>query len=100
MRTILLVAAFLVVAGACTRTGQGADTGQNPSSAIVWPKTLPVYDHIVIVMEENKDYDQIICNANAPYINSLAKAGANFTKMYAEEHNSEGNYFWFFSGNN
>jgi len=61
---------------------------------------IHVYDHIVIVMEENKNYDQIIGNDAAPYINSLKKEGANLTKMFAEEHASEGNYFWLFSGNN
>ena len=62
---------------------------------------LPKYDHIVIVIEENKDYSQIIGSKDAPYINKvLVKEGANLTGMYAEEHNSEGNYFWFFSGDN
>ncbi|VAW28731.1 Acid phosphatase [hydrothermal vent metagenome] len=60
---------------------------------------LPTYSHIVIVIEENKDYDKVIGNAAAPYINNvLKKEGANFTQMYAEEHVSEGNYFWLFSG--
>jgi len=100
MRNILLGAAILAASGAYALTGEGADKQQSSAGPIPWPKSLPVYDHIVIVMEENKDYDQIIGNGDAPYINSLAKAGANFTKMYAEEHNSEGNYFWFFSGSN
>src|SRR5207249_784893 len=61
----------------------------------------PVYDHVVIVIEENKDYDQIINNPKAPYLNdTLRKEGANFTRMFGEEHNSEGNYFWLFSGSN
>ncbi|MFZ0560268.1 MAG: alkaline phosphatase family protein [Terriglobales bacterium] len=69
--------------------------------ALSWPSNLPVYDHIVIVVEENKNYEQIIGNKNAPYINDvLRKEGANLTQMYAEEHHSEGNYFWLFSGNN
>jgi acid phosphatase len=60
-----------------------------------------VYDHIVIVVEENKDYEQIIGNKNASYINDvLRKEGASLTKFYAEEHHSEGNYFWLFSGSN
>jgi phosphatidylinositol-3-phosphatase len=60
---------------------------------------LPKYDHIVIVIEENKDYSQVVGNKDAPYINDvLVKEGANLTKMFAEEHNSEGNYFWLFSG--
>ncbi len=59
------------------------------------------YDHIVIVIEENKNYDQIIGNRAAPYINKvLKKEGANLTRMYANEHASEGNYFWLFSGDN
>ena len=61
---------------------------------------IHVYDHIVIVIEENKNYDQVIGNDNAPYINSLKKEGANLTEMYAEEHASEGNYFWLLSGSN
>ena len=51
-------------------------------------------------MEENKNYDQVIGNNNAPYLNSIKKEGANLTRMYAEEHASEGNYFWMFSGSN
>jgi phospholipase C len=62
---------------------------------------LPAYDHIVIVVEENKYYDQVIGNASAPYINDvLREEGANLTHMYGEEHKSEGNYFWLFSGSN
>jgi acid phosphatase len=63
---------------------------------------LPVYDHIVIVIEENKDYEQIFEQFRdaAPYINQLRYEGANLTQMFAEEHHSEGNYFWLFSGSN
>ena len=64
------------------------------------PSNLPRYDHIVIVVEENKDYDEIIGNLAAPYLNKLAMEGATFTHMFAEEHNSQGNYFWLFSGSN
>ena len=63
---------------------------------------LPVYDHIVIVVEENKDYVEIIGKPDAaPYINTVLKReGASFTKMFAEQHPSQGNYFWLFSGKN
>jgi acid phosphatase len=65
-----------------------------------WPDSLPRYDHILIVVEENKDYEQIIGNQAAPYLNRLAEGGATLTRMFGEEHNSEGNYFWLFSGSN
>ncbi len=70
-------------------------------TVLSWPSDLPVYDHIVIVVLENKDYSEIIGNKNVPYINNVLKAeGAIFTKSYGEEHFSQGNYFWFFSGDN
>jgi acid phosphatase len=65
-----------------------------------WPASLPKYDHIVIVVEENRDYDQLISNPAAPYLNKLAAEGANLSRMFAEEHFSQGNYFWLFSGSN
>jgi acid phosphatase len=72
-----------------------------PRPPIQWRSDLPVYKHIVIVVEENKDYDQIIGNPDAPYINDVLQAeGANLLRMYAEEHHSQGNYFWLFSGSN
>jgi hypothetical protein len=81
--------------------GPRAALAASPRARIQWPAGLPVYDHIVIVVEENKDYDQIIGNPDAPYINDVLHVeGANLTRMYAEEHHSQGNYFWLFSGSN
>lgn len=66
-----------------------------------WPSTLQAYDHIVIVVEENKDFEQILGDqAPAPYLRQLASEGAVFDHMFGEEHFSEGNYFWLFSGSN
>ncbi len=72
------------------------------ADAPAWPPNLPVYDHIVIVVEENKDFEQILgANFEAPYIRgTLAKEGAVLERMFGEEHFSQGNYFWLFSGNN
>src|SRR5437660_1731217 len=44
------------------------------------------FDHVVIVIEENKGYDDIINKSYAPYINELAKEGALFTKAHGEWH--------------
>jgi phosphatidylinositol-3-phosphatase len=55
-------------------------------------------DHVVIVIEENKAYKQIIGNPSAPYINALAKKGALFTRSYAVAHPSQPNYLALFSG--
>src|SRR5690349_3639853 len=54
---------------------------------IPWPSTLPVYDHIVIVIEENKDVEQIFGSQfDAPYIRQLAAEGAVMDAMFGEEH--------------
>jgi acid phosphatase len=73
---------------------------QTARPAPVWPAVLPRYDHVLIVVEENKDFKQVIGNPAAPYLNRLAAEGALLTHMFGEEHNSEGNYFWLFSGDN
>ncbi len=59
---------------------------------------LPKPDHVLIVMEENHGYDQIIGSENAPYINQLAREGALFTNSSAVTHPSQPNYLALFSG--
>jgi hypothetical protein len=61
--------------------------------------TPPKFDHIVIVMEENHSFNEIIGSSSAPYINSLApSAGALFAQSFAVAHPSQPNYVALFSG--
>ena len=60
--------------------------------------TLPSYSHIVVVMEENHSYSEIIGSSSAPYINSLATGGASMTQSFAVTHPSEPNYLALFAG--
>jgi phosphatidylinositol-3-phosphatase len=61
---------------------------------------VPRPDHVVIVMEENHGFNQVIGASDAPYINSLARAGALFTSSHGIEHPSQPNYLDLFSGSN
>ena len=61
-------------------------------------RRLPKPLHIVIVIEENHGYDQIIGSQNAPYINKLAKEGTLFTNSHSITHPSQPNYLALFSG--
>ena len=61
---------------------------------------VPRPDHVVIVIEENHSYSEIIGSPDAPYINSLAAEGAVFTQSYAITHPSQPNYLDVFSGFN
>jgi hypothetical protein len=58
----------------------------------------PKFDHVVVVMEENHSFDEIIGSSSAPYIDSLASQGASFTDSFAIGHPSEPNYLAIFSG--
>ena len=104
MRKIAVI--LTVILASCTSPeAPGSATAQTPAAGATvpsWPAGLPVYDHVVIVVEENKDYAEIIGQSEAaPYINNVLKAqGANFTQSYGTEHHSQGNYFWLFSGDN
>ena len=61
------------------------------TATATWPAGLLIYGHIVIVIEENNNFAEIIGNIAAPYLNSVLKKGrANFTHMFGEEHLSEG----------
>ncbi|HEY7581575.1 MAG TPA: alkaline phosphatase family protein, partial [Acetobacteraceae bacterium] len=60
---------------------------------------VPAYSHIVVVMEENHNYDEIIGNsAQAPYLNFLAGNGASLTNYTALTHPSQPNYFALYAG--
>lgn len=61
----------------------------------------PRYDHVVIVIEENRADTQIIGDlVNAPYLNSLASNGVILGSIFAIEHPSQPNYLQLFSGSN
>src|SRR4030088_3411738 len=59
---------------------------------------VPTPAHVVVVIEENHGYSQIIGSSQAPYINTLATQGALFTKSHALTHPSQPNYLGLFSG--
>src|SRR3954452_11237807 len=58
----------------------------------------PAYDHIVVVVEENHSFSEIIGNPQAPYINALAGGGALLTNYHAVTHPSLPNYFALYAG--
>ncbi|MGW7244849.1 alkaline phosphatase family protein [Streptomyces decoyicus] len=81
-----------------------ADAHTTPTGRVVHASgtgtraALPSYDHLVIVVFENKQYGEIIGSSQAPYLNQLAQGGAELTGMKALTHPSQPNYFNLFSG--
>jgi len=61
---------------------------------------IPHFAHVVVVVEENTPFSDIIGSADAPYLNSLANGGALFTQSFSPTHPSQPNYLNLFSGSN
>ena len=109
--TALLAGVLLVLAG-CGGSGPAASSpaptgtpvspsaGSAPAGAPAGtqPAAVPEPAHTVVVVMENHSSAEIIGNPAAPFINSLARRGALFTRSYAITHPSQPNYLALFSG--
>ena len=86
----------------CTGTTSSFTASANFTTSATGGTSLPVPDHVVVVVFENHAYQQIIGNTAAPRINAFA-AEANttlFTQSYGIEHPSQPNYLDLFAGSN
>ena len=88
VRRFSVAAATLVLFG----TGLTAAAPQAQAAA-----SVPAFDHIVLVMFENKATSQIT-SSSAAYFTSLAAQGAKFSQSYAITHPSQPNYVALLSG--
>lgn len=69
-----------------------------PAASPATAGVVPTPSHVVVVMEENHSYNDIIGSSSAPYINSLASSGALLTESFGVTHPSEPNYMALFGG--
>jgi phosphatidylinositol-3-phosphatase len=69
-----------------------------PAASPATAGVVPTPAHVVVVMEENHSYNDVIGSSSAPYINSLASSGALLTNSFAVTHPSEPNYMAMFGG--
>jgi hypothetical protein len=56
--------------------------------------------HILLIVEENRSYSNIVGSKNAPYLNSLAHTYRSATNWYAVQHKSQDDYVELISGSN
>ena len=83
----LLAAALAIVANAASKT-DGANIGT----------TLPNFDRVVVVVFENKEFEQVVGNADAPTFGSLARRYALLVNYRGVAHPSLPNYLALVSG--
>lgn len=69
--------------GLSSTGGGGNGTGGN----------VPQFKHVLVVLEENHSFNDVIGNSQMPYLNGLATENALATQYYADAHPSLPNYF-------
>ncbi len=88
-------------AGTATSSGSTAGTSTpSPTVGAGGPASgdVPVPDHVMVVVFENEDAENIVGAPQAPYLTSLAAAGATFSDAHGVTHPSQPNYLALFSG--
>jgi phosphatidylinositol-3-phosphatase len=107
----IIIFAVLLVLVSCGGVTGGIGTSSNPTPSPS-PSTSPspspspspgsgggaAIGHIVLVVEENHSYGDVIGNSAMPYLNSLASQYSLATQYYANAHPSIGNYFMLTTG--
>ena len=80
------VSALTALALAFAGSGPAAASGPQGLEGV------PRFANVFVIVDENKDYAQILDPALAPHIARLAAAYGNATQFFAEAHPSEANY--------
>jgi phosphatidylinositol-3-phosphatase len=68
-----------------------------PTSSPV-PSTFPTFNHVVLVIEENHNFSEVIGNPSMPYFNSLASQYSLAKEYFANAHPSLPNYLMLTTG--
>lgn len=76
----------------------GGTTGERTSSPAQTPGATPQSSHVVIVLEENKPFSDVIGNSAMPFLNGLAQQYAYSSNYFANGANSLPNYFMITTG--
>src|SRR5260370_38940284 len=77
--------------------GGGSQQAQTPVQTPV-PAGQPTFSHVVLVVEENHSYAEVIGNGSMPYFNSLASQYGLATQYFADAHPSLPNYLMLTTG--
>jgi phospholipase C len=72
--------------------GPTTTSGSTPSG------TVPHFEHVVLIVEENSGFTDVIDGSAMPYLKSLAAQYGLATQYYANTHPSVGNYFMLTAG--
>src|SRR5215467_13525456 len=74
-------------------------TAAVPAAGASGPPSVPHYDHIFLIVEENHGFADVIGNTAAPNLNALASRFGLATQYFGVSHPSEPNYVALMGGN-
>lgn len=84
---------------ASAQQSAAAVTSQIPSSTnTAAAGGIPAFEHVYLIVMENREYGSIVGNSDAPYINSLIASYGLATNYDAIAHPSQPNYIALFAG--
>ncbi|HZQ24860.1 MAG TPA: alkaline phosphatase family protein [Terriglobales bacterium] len=81
-----------------TVSGSGGTTTSSTTVTVTPASGVPVFDHVVLLLEENHSYSSVIGSSSMPYLNTLVSEYGLATAYYANTHPSIGNYFMLTTG--
>jgi hypothetical protein len=98
----LLLAVSLVLLASCATNAPSVNSPTLiPAPAPLFAPPLsqvPAFSHVYVLMLENQEYNNIVDNANLPYLNGLISRYGLATNYHGLTHPSQPNYLALFSG--
>lgn len=102
LMTLLALAGIELACGG--HSGSSGSTGSSPTLPPITvtptpvPAGQPTLSHVILVMEENHSYNEVIGNPSMPYFNSLASQYGLAKQYFANAHPSMPNYLMLTTG--
>jgi len=85
-----------IVALAVLQLACAGGHGVGPQNPV--PASQPTFSHVILVIEENHSYSEVIASSAMPYLNSLASQYGLATQYFANAHPSMPNYLMLTTG--
>ena len=89
---------LLTLLGPACGGSPSSSSSSSGASSSTSAGSVPRFSHVVLIVEENTSYQDVIGSSAMPYLNSLAKKYALSANYFADTHPSIGNYFMITTG--
>src|SRR5678815_612590 len=96
--TTNILSICILIRAVTTGCSLSSARGPRPPAPPPPSASVPQFGHVVMVLEENHSYSEVVGNSAMPYLNSLAAQYGLATQYFANTHPSIGNYFMLTTG--